>query len=136
MSRLLTLELSDRLNRLPTSRATLQSMEGRESSGTGHNLLAWRKLSARPVFLAEAVLNRTPNLVKCVVKFTERYSKEGHEVMAATGVAAELLYYEWEVTKILRSQGTDGGEGLAAIHREELAHGDVREAGHTWLIDF
>jgi hypothetical protein len=123
--------------------------------------LLGKPLSARSVFLAEAVPESGPNsLIKCVVKFTERYGKEGHETMAAAEVAAELLYCEWEaavglwvvVTRYYeckaKAMPTQEGvtrlrEGLEALHREGVVHGDVREAnilvdsnGDAQLIDF
>ena len=119
------------------------------------------QLSPRSVFLADAAPKSDPeSQIKCVVKFTERYGKEGHEIMAAAGVAPELVYCKWEatvglwvvVTKYYESQvgavPTQESidqlrEGLAALHQAGFVHGDIREAnilvskeGHAQLIDF
>ena len=74
-------------------------------SERGHFTLTYRshllgdQLSQRSVFLADAVPESEPeSRIKCVVKFTEQYGTEGHEVMAVAGVAPELLYCKWEET--------------------------------------
>jgi hypothetical protein len=107
------------------------------------------------------VSNSDPNSrIKCVVKYTERYGKEGHEIMEAAKVAAELPYCEWEATVGLwvvvtryyeckaktmptKESTTRLREGLEELHRKGLVHGDLRGAnilvdsnGDARLIDF
>ena len=73
-----------------------QSEKGRFTL-TYRSYLLGDQLSSRSVFLADATSESEPeSRIKCVVKFTEKYGKDGHEIMAAAGVAPELMYCKWE----------------------------------------
>jgi len=97
---------------------------------------------------------------KCIVKFTERYSAEAHELMESIGVAAPLLHCEFEPsvgmfcvvteyihetegTKISVQGATMLRQALQSLHNSGLVFGDLRSPnvildseGWPYLIDF
>jgi len=124
-----------------------------------HSHLLNRPRDLRTLFLAEATSDCMDSIM-CVVKFTERYGKVGHETMEKIDMAAELLYCSWEdsvglfvvITKYykcdMKAPLSDKAlqqleTGLKTLHGQNLVHGDLRrpniltdEEGWVRLIDF
>ena len=145
--------------RLPAPHFRTFTSEGIKYTLTYHKHLLDDPHGSRSLFLAEANADSKP-AIKCVVKFTERYNKWAHKIMADRNVAAELLYCAWEQTVGLWVVITTYYDcdpqaplsveaikhletGLQALHGQNLVHGDIRLPnilvdgnGHPRLIDF
>jgi hypothetical protein len=114
--------------------------------------------SERVVFLADAAIG--PGTFQCVVKFTQWYGKQAHDIMKEAGVAPKLLYCNWEesiglwvvVTEYIETNKStipseEGIEqlrkGLTILHDNGLVHGDIRHPnilvdshGQPLVIDY
>jgi len=102
------------------------------------------QLSTRLVFLADAVPRLdSQSSIRCVVKFTRQYGDEAHKLMEREGVAAGLLYCNFEegvgrwvvVTHYheCKEDAVPSEEGIAKLrqglrelHKAGFVHGDIR----------
>ena len=76
---------------------TFQSIQVREERIFLTDIPVGDQLSTWLVFLADAVPRLdSRSSIRCVVKFTRQYGDEAHKLMEREGVAAGLLYCNFE----------------------------------------